>query len=440
VSKNFAAKVPNRICDVANKSFSRRMNSMTSLAELADNAPCIVGVARTPMGGLNGSLSTIPAPELGAIAMKAAMERAGVKCDAIDEVYMGNVLQAGLGQNPARQAALFAGISKFTPATTVNKVCASGLKAVALAAQAIRLGEAHIVIAGGFESMSRSPHCIPALRNGVKYGAAQIIDTLQHDGLTNPVGPYKDRLMGDCGELCASTYKFSREDQDKFAARSYLRAHKAREAGKFDGEIQQVEVKNRRGPPTLVSADEESLSRGPMTVEALGKLRPAFEKNGSVTAGNSSTISDGGAALVITSAKKARELKLNVLAVIAGAADAAHDAEMFTTAPALAVPIALKRSGIPMQEVDFFELNEAFAVVGCVNIKLLNLNPEKVNVYGGAVSMGHPLGCSGARILITLLSVLRNEGGMIGCAGVCNGGGGATALVIRRLASPPGSL
>lgn len=251
---------------------------MTSLAELADNAPCIVGVARTPMGGLNGSLSTIPAPELGAIAMKAAMERAGVKCDAIDEVYMGNVLQAGLGQNPARQAALFAGISKFTPATTVNKVCASGLKAVALAAQAIRLGEAHIVIAGGFESMSRSPHCIPALRNGVKYGAAQIIDTLQHDGLTNPVGPYKDRLMGDCGELCASTYKFSREDQDKFAARSYLRAHKAREAGKFDGEIQQVEVKNRRGPPTLVSADEESLSRGPMTVEALGKLRPAFEK------------------------------------------------------------------------------------------------------------------------------------------------------------------
>ena len=406
---------------------------MASLAELPDNTPCIVGLARTPMGGLNGSMSSFTAMEIGSIAIKAAMERANISGEQVDEVYMGNVLQAGLGQNPARQAALMAGIPTDCPATTVNKVCASGMKAVALAANSIRLGEGNIIVAGGFESMSRSPHCIPAMRRGVKYGAAEIIDIMQHDGLTNPIGELKGQLMGNCGDLCSRQFNIGREEQDKFASASYTRAHNAREAGKFKREIVDVSVPNRRGPPTVVSHDEESLSRGPMTIEQLSKLRTAFNKTGTVTAGNASTISDGGAAIVLTSAKKAKELGLDVLAVVKGQGDAAQNAEMFTTAPAKAIPIAIERAGLKATDVDFYELNEAFAVVSAVNCQLLNLDPEKVNVYGGAVSMGHPLGCSGARILITLMSVLRQEGGTIGCAGVCNGGGGASAMVLQRM-------
>ena len=408
---------------------------MTSLADLPDNTPCIVGVARTPMGSLNGSLSSFNAVEIGSFAIKAALERANVGSHNVDEVYMGNVLQAGLGQNPARQAALLAGIPITCPATTVNKVCASGMKAVALAANSIRLGEGHVVVAGGFESMSRSPHCIPSMRRGVKYGAAEIIDIMQHDGLTNPIGKMKGQLMGNCGDLCSRQFNIGREEQDKIASASYVRCHEARKKGKFKGEIIEISVPNTRGPPKIVAHDEESLTRGPMSVEDLSQLRTAFDNGGTVTAGNASTISDGGAALVIASARKAIELGLSILAIVKGQADAAQSAEMFTTAPAKAIPIAIQRAGIRADDVDFYEINEAFAVVSAVNVKLLKLDPAKVNVYGGAVSMGHPLGCSGARILITLLSVLRQEGGSIGCAGVCNGGGGASAMVLQRLVS-----
>ena len=406
---------------------------------VTETTPCIVGVARTPIGGLNGCMSSFTAVELGAMSIKEALKRSNVSPGIVEEVFMGNVLQAGLGQNPARHAAVLAGVPTTVPATTINKVCASGMKAVALASQSIRLGEAHVIVAGGFESMSNSPHCIPALRRGVKYGSTQVLDIMQHDGLTNPFGKMKGELMGNCGELCAAQHDIGRDEQDRFAALSYRRAHAARESGKFQREIFPVEVRSRRGA-TLVAADEESLSRGAMTFESLSKLKTAFAKDGTVTAGNASTISDGGAALVIVSGKKAKELNLKIMAIVAGAADAAHDAELFTTAPSLAIPKALKRAKVHPDGVDFYELNEAFSVVGCVNVKLLGLDIEKVNVYGGAVSLGHPLGCSGARILITLLSALQNEGGMIGCAGICNGGGGASAIVLKRLQSFESSL
>ncbi len=385
----------------------------------------IVAVARTPIGSFMGSLSTISAPELGAIAIKGALQKINLNPKEVDEVLMGNVVQAGTGQAPARQAALYAGIPDTVPCTTINKVCASGMKAVMQAAQSIALGDTSVVIAGGMENMSLIPHYVH-MRTGQKFGPATLIDGMQKDGL---VDVYDQNAMGVCADACAVEHNFSREDQDNFAIQSYLRSAEAWKSGKFTNEVVPVEVPQRRGEPLIVNEDEEYKN---VKLDKISALRPAFSKDGTVTAANASTINDGAAALVLMSTEKARELGLKPLATIKSYADAAQEPKWFTTAPAKALPKAISRAGITMEDIDYFEFNEAFAVVGLANMKLLKLNDSNVNVNGGAVSLGHPLGCSGARIIITLLSVLEQNNGKLGAAAICNGGGGASAIVLER--------
>lgn len=385
----------------------------------------IVSAVRTPIGSFLGSLSTIPAPKLGAIAIKGALNKINLKPELIDEVLMGNVVQAGVGQAPARQAAIYAGIPNTVPCTTVNKVCASGMKAVMQGAQAIALGDADIVVAGGMENMSLIPHYVH-LRNGQKFGPTTLVDGMQKDGL---VDAYDQNAMGVCADACAVEYKFTREDQDAFAIQSYHRSAEAWESGKFDNEVVPVEVPQRKGDPKVVAMDEEYNN---VIIDKIPSLRPAFTKDGTVTAANASTINDGAAALVLMSEEKAKELGLQPLATIKSFADAAQEPEWFTTAPAKALPKALHKANIKLDDVDYFEFNEAFSVVGLANMKILGLDDTKVNVNGGAVSLGHPLGCSGARIIVTLINVLHQNNAKIGAAAICNGGGGASAIVIER--------
>ncbi|MCK0123994.1 acetyl-CoA C-acyltransferase [Gelidibacter sp. F2691] len=385
----------------------------------------IVSAARTAIGSFLGALSTVTAPRLGAVAIKGALDKINLNPDLVQEVIMGNVVQAGTGQAPARQAAIYAGIPDTVPCTTVNKVCASGMKAVMQAAQAIALGDADIIVAGGMENMSLIPHYLHA-RTGTKFGPATLIDGMQKDGL---VDAYDENAMGVCADACATEYKFSREDQDAYAVQSYERSSAAWDAGKFDNEVVPVEVPQRRGDAILVSKDEEYTN---VKMDKIPSLRPAFSKDGTVTAANASTINDGAGAVILMSREKADELGLKPLATIRGYADAAHEPKWFTTAPAKALPKALDRAGIAIEDVDFFEFNEAFAVVGLANMKLLGLNDSNVNVNGGAVSLGHPLGCSGVRIIITLINVLEQNNAKIGAAAICNGGGGASAIVIER--------
>lgn len=386
----------------------------------------IVSAVRTPIGSFLGSLSTIPAPKLGAIAIKGALDKIGLKPELVDEVLMGNVVQAGTGQAPARQAAIYAGIPNTVPCTTVNKVCASGMKAVMQAAQAIALGDANIVVAGGMENMSLIPHYFHA-RTATKFGPANLEDGMQKDGL---VDAYDNNAMGVCADACAAEYKFSREEQDNFAIQSYKRSAEAWDAGKFNNEVVPVEVPQRRGNAVIVSKDEEYTN---VILDKIPTLRPAFTKDGTVTAANASTINDGAAALVLMSKDKAIEMGLKPLATIKSYADAAQEPKWFTTAPAKALPKALDKAGISLSKVDYFEFNEAFSVVGLANMKLLGLNDSNVNINGGAVSLGHPLGCSGARIIVTLLNVLEQNNAKIGAAAICNGGGGASAIIIERL-------
>ncbi len=385
----------------------------------------IVSMARTPIGSFLGSLSTIPATKLGAIAIKGALDKINLDPNLVDEVLMGNVVQAGTGQAPARQAAIYAGIPDSVPCTTINKVCASGMKTVMQAAQSIALGDANIIVAGGMENMSLIPHYMYA-RSATKFGPATLVDGMQRDGL---VDVYDGNAMGVCADACATEYKFSREDQDAFAIQSYKRSTAAWEAGKFDNEVVPVEVPQRRGEPIIVSKDEEYTN---VTIDKIPMLRPAFTKDGTVTAANASTINDGAAAIVLMSKDKAMELGLKPIATIKSYADAAQEPKWFTTAPAKALPKALAKANISIDAVDYFEFNEAFAVVGLANMKILGLNDSNVNVNGGAVSLGHPLGCSGARIIITLLSVLEQNNAKIGAAAICNGGGGASAIVLER--------
>ncbi|WP_299008815.1 acetyl-CoA C-acyltransferase [uncultured Tenacibaculum sp.] len=386
----------------------------------------IVSVARTPIGSFLGTLSTTPAPKLGAVAIKGALDKINLKPEMVEEVFMGNVVSAGLGQAPARQAAIFAGIPDTVPCTTVNKVCSSGMKSIMLAAQTIALGDAEIVIAGGMENMSMIPHYQHA-RTGSKFGPIKMEDGMQKDGL---VDAYEQVAMGVCADECAVEYEFSREDQDTFAVESYNRSAKAWSEGKFADEVVPVEIPQRRGEPIIFSEDEEYKN---VKMDKIPALRPAFTKEGTVTAANASTINDGGAALVLMSADKAAELGLTPLAKIKGYADAAHEPKWFTTAPAKALPKALAKAGVSIDDVDYFELNEAFSVVGLANMKILGLSADKVNVNGGAVSLGHPLGVSGARIIIALTSILKQNNAKIGAAGICNGGGGASAMVIERV-------
>jgi len=385
----------------------------------------IVSAVRTPIGSFMGSLSSVDAPKLGAIAIKGALEKINLNPSSIDEVLMGQVVQAGAGQAPARQAAIFAGIPNTVPCTTVNKVCSSGMKSIMQAAQSIALGDAEIIVAGGMENMSLIPHYYHA-RTAKKFGPAQMEDGMQKDGL---VDAYNKEAMGVCADACATEYDFSREDQDAFAIQSYKRSADAWRSGKFDNEVVPVEVPQRRGEPIVVTTDEEFTN---VKLEKIPALRPAFTKDGTVTAANASTINDGAAALVLMSKDKANELSLKPLATIKSYADAAREPEWFTVAPAKALPKALDKANIYIDDVDCFEFNEAFSVVGLVNMKILGLNDAKVNVNGGAVSLGHPLGCSGARIVVTLLNVLEQNNGKIGAAAICNGGGGASALILER--------
>ncbi|TCI84677.1 acetyl-CoA C-acyltransferase [Tenacibaculum sp. M341] len=386
----------------------------------------IVSVARTPIGSFLGTLSNIPAPKLGAIAIKGALDKLNIEPNQVEEVFMGNVVSAGLGQAPARQAAILAGIPDTVPCTTVNKVCSSGMKSIMLAAQTIALGDAEIVVAGGMENMSMIPHYQHA-RSATKFGPVKMEDGMQRDGL---VDAYEKVAMGVCADECAVEYNFSREDQDAFAIESYNRSSKAWSEGKFADEIVPVEVPQRRGEPVIFNEDEEYKN---VKMEKIPALRPAFTKEGTVTAANASTINDGGAALVLMSADKAQELGITPLAKIKGYADAAHEPKWFTTAPAKALPKALAKAGVAIDDVDYFELNEAFSVVGLANTKILGISADKVNVNGGAVSLGHPLGVSGARIIIALTSILKQNDAKIGAAGICNGGGGASAMVIERI-------
>ena len=387
----------------------------------------IVAAVRTPMGSFNGKLSGISAPKLGAIAIKGALEKAGVQSDQVDEVYFGNVLQAGLGQAPARQAAIFAGLSNTTPCTTVNKVCASGMKSVALGANSIMLGHNDLVVTGGMENMSQVPHYLPGSRAGYKYGNFTAIDGLAHDGLRDV---YNEYMMGSAADDTAKVHNISREAQDEFAINSYKTAAASWEAGKFKDEIIPVEIPQRKGDPILMDEDEEFKN---VRFDKIPGLRPVFAKDGTVTAANASTINDGAACILLASEEKVKELGLTPIAEVTGFADAAHEPEFFTTAPAKAVPIALERAGCTLADVDAFELNEAFSVVGIVNTNLLKIDAAKVNVNGGAVALGHPLGASGARILVTLINVLKQNGGSIGAAGICNGGGGASAMIIKNI-------
>lgn len=387
----------------------------------------IVSAVRTPIGSFGGVLSSVPAAKLGAIAIKAAIEKAGVDPMEIQEVIMGNVLQANEGQAPARQAAIFAGLDASVPCTTVNKVCASGMKAVAMAAQAIKAGDVDVVIAGGMENMSSVPHYLPGVRTGQKLGDMKLIDGMVKDGLMDV---YNEVHMGSCAEICAEDMKFSREEQDAFALESYKRSTDAWATGKFDEEVIPVSIPQKRGDALTITQDEEYKN---IKAEKIPTLRPVFKKDGTVTAANASTLNDGAAAMVIMSLDKAKELGLNPIAKIISYADAAQDSEWFTTAPAKAVPIALRKAKLSIDDIEYFELNEAFSVVGLANIKLIGLDPEKTNVNGGAVSLGHPLGCSGIRILVTLIHVLKQNNAKLGAAGICNGGGGASAMVLERI-------
>lgn len=386
----------------------------------------IVSAVRTPIGSFMGGLSTITAPRLGAIAIKGALDKINLDPNLVDEVFMGNVVQAGVGQAPARQAAIYAGLSNSVACTTINKVCASGMKSVMLGAQAIQCGDAEIVIAGGMENMSLIPHYMH-LRNGTKFGPSSMVDGLQKDGLTDA---YDNNAMGVCADLCATEYNFTREDQDNYAIQSYERSAKAWNAGKFDNEIVPVAVPQRKGDPIIISKDEEFTN---VSLDRIPSLNAVFTKDGTVTAANASTINDGAAAMVLMSEEKAISLGLKPLAYIKGYADAAQEPKWFTTSPAKAIPKALEKAGISIDNVDYFEFNEAFSVVGLANAKILGLDNDKVNVNGGAVSLGHPLGCSGARIIVTLLNVLEQNNAKVGAAAICNGGGGASAIVIERI-------
>ncbi len=390
------------------------------------NEVVIVSVARTPIGSFLGSLSNIPAPKLGAIAMKGALEKINLNPAKVQEVFMGNVVSAGLGQAPARQAAIFANIPDTVPCTTVNKVCASGMKSIMLAAQSIALGDNDIVVAGGMENMSMIPHYVHA-RKGTKFGPATMEDGMQKDGL---IDVYDQVAMGVCADACATEFEFTREDQDAFAIQSYERSTTAWKAGKYADEVVPVEIPQRRGEPIIFAEDEEYKN---VKMEKIPNLRPAFTKDGTVTAANASTINDGGAALVLMSKQKADELGLAPLAKITSYADAAHEPKWFTTAPAKALPKALAKANLSIDDIDYFELNEAFSVVGLANCKILGISEDVTNVNGGAVSIGHPLGVSGARIVIALTSVLKQKNAKFGAAAICNGGGGASAMIIERI-------
>ena len=390
------------------------------------NEVVIVSVARTPIGSFLGSLSNIPAPKLGAIAMKGALEKINLNPAKVQEVFMGNVVSAGLGQAPARQAAIFANIPDTVPCTTVNKVCASGMKSIMLAAQSIALGDNDIVVAGGMENMSMIPHYVHA-RKGTKFGPATMEDGMQKDGL---IDVYDQVAMGVCADACATEYEFTRKDQDAFAIQSYERSAAAWKAGNYADEVVPVEIPQRRGEPIIFAEDEEYKN---VKMEKIPNLRPAFTKDGTVTAANASTINDGGAALVLMSKQKADELGLAPLAKITSYADAAHEPKWFTTAPAKALPKALAKANLSIDDIDYFELNEAFSVVGLANCKILGISEDVTNVNGGAVSIGHPLGVSGARIVIALTSILKQKNAKFGAAAICNGGGGASAMIIERI-------
>ena len=386
----------------------------------------IVSAVRTPMGSFGGSLSTVSATQLGATAIKGALQKINLNPNEVEEVYMGNVLQANLGQAPAKQAAIFAGISENTPCTTVNKVCASGMKAISLATQAIKCGDADVVVAGGMENMSSVPHYYSA-RNAVKLGDVKITDGMVKDGLTDV---YNQVHMGVCADQCADEHQISRKDQDDFAIESYQRAAKAWTAGNFNEEIVPVAVPQRRGGDIIVSEDEEYKN---VKLEKIPQLRAVFNKEGTVTAANASTLNDGASALILMSKEKAEELQIKPIAKVVSYADAAQEPKWFTTAPAKAVPKALAKANLIAGDIDYWELNQAFSVVGLVNTKLLGLDPAKVDVNGGAVALGHPLGSSGSRIIVTLINVLKQNNGRFGAAGICNGGGGASALVIENM-------
>jgi len=400
----------------------------------SDDAPiglrdvCIVGVARTPIGSLSGSLSSLTATKLGSIAIQAALQKAGVEPATVQEVFFGNVLSANLGQAPARQAAIGAGLPNTVVCTTVNKVCASGMKATMLGAQSIQLGLNDVVVVGGMESMSNAPYYLPKARQGYRLGNGEVVDGMMKDGLWDV---YNDVGMGICAEICADNHSISREAQDAYAIQSFERAIAAQNSGAFAWEIVPIEIPGARGKPLIMVEKDDGADK--LDAGKLRKLRPAFKEGGSVTAGNSSGISDGAAALVLVSGATAKELGLHVIAKICGYADAAQAPELFTTSPAIAIPKAIAKAGIEQSQVNYYEINEAFSVVALANQQLLDLNPEKVNVHGGAVSLGHPLGCSGARILVTLLGVLRQKEGRYGVAGVCNGGGGASAVVLELM-------
>ncbi|MBP8065854.1 MAG: acetyl-CoA C-acyltransferase [Flavobacterium sp.] len=385
----------------------------------------IVSAVRTPIGSFMGSLSTVTASQLGATAIKGALNKINLDPTLVDEVLMGNVVQAGVGQAPARQAAIYAGLPNTVACTTINKVCASGMKAIMQGAQAIMAGDAEVVVAGGMENMSLIPHYVH-MRNGVKFGPATMLDGMQKDGLTDA---YDNNAMGVSADLCAAEYKITREEQDAFAIQSYERSAKAWEAGKFDNEIVPVSIPQRKGDPIVFAKDEEYTN---VKLDKIPTLNAVFTKDGTVTAANASTINDGAAAVVLMSEEKAIALGLKPLAYIKSYADAAQEPKWFTTSPAKALPKALDKAGLSLSDVDFFEFNEAFSVVGLANAKILGLDNNKVNVNGGAVSLGHPLGCSGARIVVTLINVLEQNNAKIGAAAICNGGGGASAIVIER--------
>jgi acetyl-CoA C-acetyltransferase len=387
----------------------------------------IIAAVRTPMGSFGGALKDLSATKLGAVAIKGALEKAGVKAELVNDVLMGSVLQANLGQAPARQAAKFAGLPNEVNCTTINKVCASGMKAIAQAAQSILLGDAGIVVAGGMESMSNVPFYSENLRWGNKYGNVNLIDGLAKDGLTDV---YDGKAMGNAAELCATTCGVSREEQDAFAVESYKRSQAAVNGGKFENEIVPVSIPQRKGDPILFAKDEEPFN---VKFDKIPELKGAFVKDGTVTAANASTMNDGAAALVLMSKEKADELGLKPIAKILSYADAEQAPEWFTTTPSIAVPIAVAKAGLKMEDINYWELNEAFAVVGIENSKRMKLDPATVNVNGGAVSMGHPLGCSGARIIVTLINVLKQNNAKYGAAGICNGGGGASAMVIENM-------
>jgi len=387
----------------------------------------IISAVRTPIGSFGGSLKSVTATQLGAIAIKGALVKAGIEPGLVEDVLMGTVMQANLGQAPARQAAKFAGLPDHVNCTTINKVCASGMKSIALATQSILLGDANIVIAGGMESMSNVPFYTENMRWGNKYGNVQLIDGLVKDGLTDV---YDGRAMGNAAELCASTCGISRQEQDAFAIESYKRSQAALNAGRFENEIVPVEIPQRKGEPLLFLKDEEPFN---VKFDKIPELKGAFQKDGTVTAANASTMNDGAAALLLMSKEKADELGLKPIAKILAYADAAQAPEWFTTSPSLAVPKAVSKAGLKMEDISYWELNEAFAVVGIENSKRMQLDPATVNVNGGAVSIGHPLGCSGARIIVTLINVLKQNNARYGAAGICNGGGGASAMVIENV-------